>query len=159
MFWKKIQFNRTLIMNKFETVNITHNFEMSTELNMHAYYLGHSHLLFSVSSWDYWGLFSSTRDQIVNYISGSTHDIIPLEKEMATHSSTLAWKIPWTEEPCRLQSMGSQRVGHDWATSLHKIINYISGSTHDRIEEHVCFGKTFLGGGTSRCLNDVFVQY
>ena len=37
----------------------------------------------------------------------------PLEKEMATHSSTLAWKIPWMEEPGRLQSMGSQRVGHD----------------------------------------------
>ena len=37
----------------------------------------------------------------------------PLEKEMATHSSTLAWKISWTEERCRLQSMGSQRVGHD----------------------------------------------
>ena len=37
----------------------------------------------------------------------------PLEKEMATHSSTLAWKIPWTEEPGRLQSTGSQRVGHD----------------------------------------------
>ena len=37
---------------------------------------------------------------------------------MATHSSTLAWKIPWTEEPGRLQSMGSLRVGHDWATSL-----------------------------------------
>ena len=37
----------------------------------------------------------------------------PLEKEMATHSSTIAWKIPWTEEPGRLQSMGSQRVGHD----------------------------------------------
>ena len=37
----------------------------------------------------------------------------PLEKEMAAHSSTLAWKIPWTEEPGRLQSMGSQRVGHD----------------------------------------------
>ena len=36
-----------------------------------------------------------------------------LEKEMATHSSTLAWKIPWIEEPGRLQSMGSQRVGHD----------------------------------------------
>ena len=42
----------------------------------------------------------------------------PLEKEMATHSSTLAWKIPWMEEPKRLQSMGSQRVGHDRATSL-----------------------------------------
>jgi len=36
-----------------------------------------------------------------------------LEKEMATHSSTLAWKIPWTEDPGRLWSMGSQRVGHD----------------------------------------------
>ena len=42
----------------------------------------------------------------------------PLEKEMAAHSSTLAWKIPWMEEPGRLQSMGSQRVGHDRATSL-----------------------------------------
>ena len=37
----------------------------------------------------------------------------PLEKGMATHSSILAWKIPWTEEPGGLQSMGSQRVGHD----------------------------------------------
>ena len=43
----------------------------------------------------------------------------PLEKEMATHSSTNAWKIPWTEELGRLQSMGSQRVRQDWATSLH----------------------------------------
>ena len=42
----------------------------------------------------------------------------PLEKEMATYSSILAWKIPWMEEPRRLQSMGSQRLGHDWATSL-----------------------------------------
>ena len=40
------------------------------------------------------------------------------EKAMAPHSSTLAWKIPWMEEPGRLQSMGSRRVGHDWATSL-----------------------------------------
>ena len=40
----------------------------------------------------------------------------PLEEEMATHSSTLAWKIPWTEEPGGLQSMGSQRVGHDLVT-------------------------------------------
>ena len=41
-----------------------------------------------------------------------------LEKAMAPHSSPLAWKIPWTEEPGRLQSMGSRRVGHDWGTSL-----------------------------------------
>ena len=40
------------------------------------------------------------------------------EKAMAPHSSTLAWKLPWTEEPSGLQSMGSLRVGHDWATSL-----------------------------------------
>ena len=42
----------------------------------------------------------------------------PLEEERATHSSTLAWKIPWMEEPGGLQSLGSQRVGHDSATSL-----------------------------------------
>ena len=42
-----------------------------------------------------------------------------LEKEMATHSSILAWRIPWTEEPGGLQSTRSQRVRHDWATSLH----------------------------------------
>ena len=42
----------------------------------------------------------------------------PLEKETGTHSSALAWKIPWTEESGRLQSMGSQRVGHNCTTSL-----------------------------------------
>ena len=41
----------------------------------------------------------------------------PLEQGIATHSGTLAWKMPWTEEPGRLQSMESQRVGHDWATN------------------------------------------
>ena len=43
----------------------------------------------------------------------------PLLKEMATHSSILAWKIPWTEEPSRLQFMGSQRVGHDLVLNHH----------------------------------------
>ena len=42
-----------------------------------------------------------------------------LEKEMATHSSILAWRIPWTEEPGRLQSMGLQRVGHDCVTNFY----------------------------------------
>ena len=46
------------------------------------------------------------------------HLMSKTEKAMAPHSSTLAWRIPWMEEACRLQSMGSQRVGHDWATSL-----------------------------------------
>ena len=56
----------------------------------------------------------NTRDQ--GSIPGSGRS---LEKEMATHSSILAWRIPCTEEPDRLQSTGSQRVGHDWATSFN----------------------------------------
>ena len=44
---------------------------------------------------------------------------ISLEEGMAIHSSTLAWRIPWTEKPGRLQSMRSQRVGHDWVTNTH----------------------------------------
>ena len=47
----------------------------------------------------------------------------PLEKEMATHSSLLAWKISWTEEPGGLQSMGLWRVGHDWATSTYLTVS------------------------------------
>ena len=46
----------------------------------------------------------------------------PLEKEMATRSSTLAWRIPWTEEPGGLQSKGSQRVGHDCATIFSSVL-------------------------------------
>ena len=45
----------------------------------------------------------------------------PLEKEMATHSSILAWKISWTEEPGRLQSMGLQRIEHDWSNLAHTV--------------------------------------
>ena len=45
----------------------------------------------------------------------------PLEKDMATHASTLAWRIPWTEEPGRLWSMGSQRVRHDWSDWAHSM--------------------------------------
>ena len=43
---------------------------------------------------------------------------LPLEKAMAPNSSTVAWRIPWMEEPCGLQSTGSLRVGHNWVTSL-----------------------------------------
>ena len=48
---------------------------------------------------------------------GSLGQENPLEKEMATHSSILAWRIPWTEKPGRLQSMGLQRVGHNSVTN------------------------------------------
>ena len=60
--------------------------------------------------------------------------MLSTEKAMATHFSILAWKIPWTEEPGRPQSMGSQRDGHDWATSLH-FIYYIYIYTHIRISD------------------------
>ena len=60
----------------------------------------------------------------------------PLEKGLATHSSILAWEIPWTEEPGGLQSMGSQRVGHDLVTTTTttELINS---------NEALCFKVTF----------------
>ena len=55
-----------------------------------------------------------------------------LEKAMAPHSSTLAWEIPWTEEPGRLQSMGLRRVRHDWATSL-SFFTFMHWRTHSSV--------------------------
>ena len=56
-----------------------------------------------------------------------------LEKGMAIHSSILAWRIPWTEEPGRLQSMGSQRLRHDWVTNTHTFrIRYRCSRLWDR---------------------------
>ena len=70
-----------------------------------------------------------------------------LGKEMATHSSTLAWKIPWTEKPGRLQSMGLQRVRHNWATSLslylHHVMKHKKSQSLFRMKE-MCWGKQFL---------------
>ena len=57
-------------------------------------------------------------DGITDLMDVSLSELRELVKAMAPHSSTLAWKIPWMEEPGRLQSMGWLRVGHDWATSL-----------------------------------------
>ena len=62
----------------------------------------------------------------------------PLEKEMAIHSSTLVWKIPWTEEPDRLQSMGSQRVRHDWATSLSLSVCFSLLIRNQWVLVHLC---------------------
>ena len=90
----------------------------------------------------------------------------PLEKEMAIHSSILAWRIPWTEKPSRLPSMGSQRVGHDWVISLSLCImglfspvGFKASSTLwntinwvcARVCEHMCRvgcykGRTWSGG-------------
>ena len=56
----------------------------------------------------------------------------PLEKEMATHSSTLAWRIPWREEPGGLQSMGLQKVGHDWVISMYSCHLFLMSSASFR---------------------------
>ena len=78
----------------------------------------------------------------------------PLEGEMATHSSILAWRIPWTEDPGRLQSMGSQRVRHDWATSLHfftlaPLCTFESAlGSHDSLYLPVCLSN-LAGSGLS----------
>ena len=60
------------------------------------------------------------------------------EKAMAPHSSTLAWKIPWTEEPGRLQSMGFHRVGHDQATSLHSLHSLHTLLLEKEMATHSC---------------------
>ena len=73
------------------------------------------------NTWNkFWSNDSDLELQKKNHFLNSKIDINIelLEKAMAAHSSTLAWKIPWTEEPGRLQSMGSVRVRHDWVTSL-----------------------------------------
>ena len=78
------------------------------------------------------------------------------EKAMAPHSSTLAWKIPWVEEPGRLQSMGSLRVGHDWATSL-SLFTFThwrrkwqpAGSHHGRSHPWQSSGENLTGKGRS----------
>ena len=59
----------------------------------------------------------------------------PLEKEMATYSSILAWEIPWTEEPGGLQSTGSQRVGHDLATKTTMMFSVLEQKTSLKVQK------------------------
>ena len=76
----------------------------------------------------------------------------PLEKGTTTYSSILAWRIPWTEEPGRLQSMGSQRIGHNWETitfTSPKLTNYICKNSFQighilKMQMDGHFGKTLF---------------
>ena len=78
----------------------------------------------------------------------------PLEKGMVIHSSIFAWRIPWTEEPGRLQSLGSQRVGHDWATkekremdkNKHAFASVTAITTQDYNQKSLC-----LKGALNTC--------
>ena len=72
----------------------------------------------------------------------------PLEKDMATHSSILAWKIPWTEEPGRLQSMGSQRVRHNLVTEQGSVEFFRENSTNrgaTLVSQHLAGAASHLG--------------
>ena len=80
-----------------------------------------------------------------------------LEKEMATHSSMLAWEIPWTEEPDRLQSMGSPRVGYNWANThvlwcTESFINVLSFTVASDGDLNISAFPT-LGAQKHSCLN------
>ena len=73
-------------------------------------------------SWGSWTVMLPFFSSVLNF---------PLEKEMATHSSSLAWEIPWTEEPGRLQFMGSQRVRHDWVTEhIEPLLPFFASILH-----------------------------
>ena len=77
-----------------------------------------SHILcFNISSLGFISLSCSKQSKLDSVANSLTYILLP-EKAMAPHSSTLVWKSPWTEEPGRLQSMGSLGVRHDWGTSL-----------------------------------------
>ena len=73
----------------------------------------------------------------------------PLEKEMATCSGILAWRNPWTEKPDGLQSMGSQRVRHDWATNTH---THTHTHTHRSKQSHVYYDCNCLLVWKDMCL-------
>ena len=92
----------------------------------------------------------------------------PLEKEMATHSSTIAGKIPWTEEPDKLQSMGSQRVRHNWATSLslhllipssHSILPTPPPSLATQVYLYVCESFFVLLVSSCHILDSIYKCY
>ena len=88
-------------------------------------------------------LTSMTAQMVASVYNVQNQDSIPGSgrspgEGMATYSSTLAWKIPWMEEPGRLQSMGSQRVRHDWVTSLtHSSEKHWAGSLETWVQVQV----------------------
>ena len=79
---------------------------------------GESHGERSLVGYSPWGHKESDKAEVTQH----THI---MGKDMATHSSILAWRIPWREEPGRLQSMGLQRVGHNWMTNTDMLSKYL----------------------------------
>ena len=89
----------------------------------------------------------------------------PLEKEMATHSSILAWRISWTEEPGGLQSTGLQRVGQDWAVNTNTVFPHLLKKVKEETEKAalklniqktkiMAYSTTFIDGETMETVTD-----
>ena len=85
---------------------------------------------------------------------------IPLEKEMATPSSILAWELPWTEVPGGLQSRGLQRVGHDWATVHTQLISNVllSGVQSDSVAKWFSYKYTCIYSFSNSCQKNFFLE-
>ena len=115
---KNVSYHSTTCLNDYwSSINFSwHPCQKSIDINIKVYFWTlNSFPLISMSfdlSIDLYLYASNTLFWLLQIFSNF------LEKAMATHSITLAWKTPWMEEPCRLQSMGSLRVGYDWETSL-----------------------------------------
>ena len=73
----------------------------------------------------------------------------PLEEGMATHSSVLAWRIPWTEEPGGLQSIGLQRVGHDWSDLAHEL-RFLQNKKRTELRLETWASQHLKGGASFR---------
>ena len=82
----------------------------------------------------------------------------PLEKEMAIHSSTKAWKIPWTEESGRLQSTGSQKVRHDWATSLSLFTLPLSSCMTLEVFNLLCLFSHLYNENTTHFVGLIYIR-
>ena len=106
-----------------DTIYSSHYSMMYLLLEMYLSSLAYSKLSINAS----WVGKEFTRQEAQEMWVGFLGQEDLLKKEMATHSRILAWKIPWTEEPGRLQSTGSQRVGHNWVTEHAHCYNYSVG--------------------------------
>ena len=107
-------FLNSMIYTGWRFFQIWSNF--SRILSFFFFFIGLS--IFSVQLFSYGFFNTKSPIRISFFFFTDLKTVLNLEKEMAIHSSTIAWKIPWMEEHDRLHSMGSQRVGHDWVMSL-----------------------------------------
>ena len=112
-----------LIYRLFLEIKITNLLE-SLYILHYDYYTNQNEEMIKLS---HWALLVAQKEKnlpaMQNWLWTLGHED-PLEKEIVSHSSILSWRIPWTEKPDRLQSMGLRRIRHDWATNTHKLSSH-----------------------------------